>query len=33
MKLDWIQHLIILPVLLPLLCGALLILILSLIHI
>ena len=27
MKLDWIQHLIILPVLLPLLCGALLILI------
>ncbi|MFC7298472.1 monovalent cation/H+ antiporter subunit D [Herminiimonas aquatilis] len=27
MKLDWMQHLIILPVLLPLLCGALLILI------
>ena len=25
MKLEWIQHLIILPVLLPLLCGALLI--------
>jgi len=27
MKLEWIQHLIILPVLLPLLCGALLILV------